>query len=482
MSAQGEFAPGTVFGGYRIDQLIGRGGMGVVYRATQLALERPVALKAIQGHLAQDESFRHRFRREVMMAASIDHPNIIPVYEAGEIDGIPFLAMRYVPGTDLGLLIEQQGQLPLELIREVGEQIASALDAAHATGLVHRDVKPGNILVAHGGPGEVHSYLTDFGLTKGRGESHLTKTGTWVGTVSYIAPEQIEGRAIDGRADLYSFACVLYECVTGHPPFQRDSDVAMLYAHLQDERPHASAVRGDVPPALDALLVRGMARDPDERYQSGSALARALREALGKGSATLPFPVQAPPTTQATQVGGSTPPLSPPPPGADPDRTAAALAAAGGPHPGPLHATAGPVRPAGQRRREHAARPRPRRRQPHPAPDRRRHRRAGRRRDRRRRPGLGWRRWRRHQHRGADDEHRPDADRADDHDDADRAHGADVHRPDRPEHGPGAGRHRTTATPGRSSATRRAGRSTRRPARTRRRRRTSSTSPSAATG
>jgi serine/threonine protein kinase len=268
------------------------------------------------------------------------------VYEAGEVDGVPFIAMRFVKGTDLGGLIMERGPLKTDLVRQVVEQVGSALDAAHAAGLVHRDIKPANILVADDGgdPNQAHVYLTDFGLTKGRGESKLTQTGTWVGTVSYIAPEQVEGRAVDGRADLYSLACVVYEALTAHPPFERDSDIATLYAHLQDDRPQPSQLRPGMPPAVDAVVAKGMARNASERYQSGSELGRALRDALqapvastqvGQPIPTLPghpapsqpgdptlvepsWPAAAPPISQPpTQVpaGALTQAASTPPPG-----------------------------------------------------------------------------------------------------------------------------------------------------------------------
>ncbi len=314
----GDLSPGTILGGYRIEGVIGRGGMGIVYRATQLALQRPVALKVIAPNLAEDEGFRRRFRRESMLAAAIDHPNIIPVYEAGEVDGVPFIAMRFVKGTDLGAMIIERGPLKTELVRQVVEQVGSALDAAHAAGLVHRDIKPANILVADDGgdPNQAHVYLTDFGLTKGRGESKLTQTGTWVGTVSYIAPEQVEGRAVDGRADLYSLACVVYESLTAHPPFERDSDIATLYAHLQDDRPRPSQLRPGMPPAVDAVVAKGMARNANDRYQSGSELGRALRDALLAPVASTqvgqPVPTFPPPAAPPTRVDPSTPPATPP--------------------------------------------------------------------------------------------------------------------------------------------------------------------------
>src|SRR4051794_27131667 len=325
LAMTGELAPGAILGGYRIEGIIGRGGMGIVYRATQIALQRPVALKVIAPNLAEDEGFRRRFRRESMLAAAIDHPNIIPVYEAGEVDGIPFIAMRYVKGTDLGALITERGPLKTDLVRQVVEQVGAALDAAHAAGLVHRDIKPANILVADDGgdPNHAHVYLTDFGLTKGRGESKLTQTGTWVGTVSYIAPEQVEGRAVDGRADLYSLACVVYEALTAHPPFERDSDIATLYAHLQDDRPQPSQLRPGMPPTVDAVVAKGMARNASDRYQSGSELGRALRDALqapvastqvGQPIPTLPAqPAPSQPPVGDPTVTASAPPVSLPP-------------------------------------------------------------------------------------------------------------------------------------------------------------------------
>jgi serine/threonine-protein kinase len=226
-----------MFGRYRIESFVARGGMGVIYKATQLALQRIVALKLVAPELAGDEAFRERFKREAMLAAALDHPSILPIYEAGEIDGQLFLAMRFVAGTDLDSLIRRERVLTPERATAIVAQVASALDAAHSRGLVHRDVKPGNILIAEE-YGEERAYLTDFGLTKNVGTAaHLTKTGQMVGTLDYVAPEQVQGGAVDGRADGYALACVLYQAVTGQLPFDRPADVAKMWAHLNDPPP-----------------------------------------------------------------------------------------------------------------------------------------------------------------------------------------------------------------------------------------------------
>ena len=211
--------------------------MSVVYLAKDPRLERSVAIKVLSDELADDQSFRSRFVRESQLAAGLDHPNIVPVYEAGEIEGKLFIAMRYVRGTDLRTLVAQEGSLPTERTVRLLRPIASALDAAHRAGLVHRDVKPANILVAQDQE-EEHPYLSDFGLTKHTSsKSGLTQTGTFMGTVDYVAPEQIQGGEVDGRADEYSLACVLYQCLTGVVPFDKGTDVATLFGHLQDPPP-----------------------------------------------------------------------------------------------------------------------------------------------------------------------------------------------------------------------------------------------------
>ena len=272
--------PTAVIAGYRLEEVLARGGMGVVYRATQLALKRRVAVKLITPAHAHDESFRVRFERESRIAASIEHANVIPVYEAGEDNGLLFIAMRLVEGTDLEALLERGGALePARAARIVG-QVAGALDAAHARGLVHRDVKPANVLITLDEP--EHAYLTDFGVAKQVGApAALTRAGQWVGTLDYLAPEQIECEEVTAAADVYSLAAMLYHCVTGHPPYERPNDAARIWAHLSAEPPKASALRPELPRALDAVIARGLAKSPGSRFESAGALARACTRALG---------------------------------------------------------------------------------------------------------------------------------------------------------------------------------------------------------
>jgi len=290
---------GTELGGYRIESLLGRGGMSVVYLAEHLRLKRKAALKLLSPELAEDPTFRARFVSEWERLAQLDHPNIIPVFEAGEADGLLFIAMRYVRTTDLKGLIEQHGRLEPDRAVSIISQTASALDAAHQQHLVHRDVKPANILIAIGaGPeGGDHAYLSDFGLTKHTAsQSGLTQTGHFMGTIDYVAPEQISGKGVDGRTDQYALACVLYQSVTGAVPFPRDEETAALFAHLQDTPPRATALRPDLPAGLDGVIVRAMAKQKDDRFESCTAFARAAREAIG-GASTLSAP---PPPITAT--------------------------------------------------------------------------------------------------------------------------------------------------------------------------------------
>jgi YVTN family beta-propeller protein len=271
---------GSVLGDFRIDDEIGRGGMGVVYRATQVSLGRPVALKVISESLSDREGFRERFERESRLAASLDHPNIIPVYAAGEHDGVLFIAMRYVDGTDLRALLAAEGAFDPARAAGVVAQVASALDAAHERGLVHRDVKPANILVAARGGGE-HTYLTDFGLTKRTAsDSGLTAAGEWVGTLDYVAPEQLRGESVDGRADVYALGCVLYELLTGEVPFVRDDDIAKLWAHISDPAPSPLELAPDAPRPLAAVIERCMQKDPDDRFQTAGDMGRAALAAV----------------------------------------------------------------------------------------------------------------------------------------------------------------------------------------------------------
>jgi ABC-type branched-subunit amino acid transport system substrate-binding protein/predicted Ser/Thr protein kinase len=265
------FGPGTTFSNYRVDSLLGRGGMGVVYLARDLSLERPVALKLIAPELAQDQQFRARFLREPKLAASLDHPNVIPIYEAGEDEGQLYLVMRYVEGTDLKTTLERDGKLASDRTIELLAQVAGALDAAHERGLVHRDVKPGNVLIDRSG----HVYLTDFGITKQTGEDS-TETGSVVGTLDYLAPEQIRGEPVDARTDCYALACVLYECLAGKPPFRRGTEAETLWGHMQDDPP---PLRGQ--PKLDGVLRKGLAKGKDQRYPTCGALIEAAAEALG---------------------------------------------------------------------------------------------------------------------------------------------------------------------------------------------------------
>src|SRR4051795_2591769 len=261
--------------GYRIERQLGRGGMGVVYLAEQLRLRRWVALKLIVPELAEDEEFRRRFERESQMAASLDHPNVIPVYEAGEADGALFISMRYVEGRALRMLIRNGGQLDPARVARIVSQLGSALDAAHARGLVHRDVKPANVLVT-GAPGAEHVYLTDFGLTKHvSSQSGITHTGQWVGTLDYVAPEQISGGQLDARVDVYSLGCVLFEALTARVPYPRDSDVAKMYAHLNEPPARVSQLAPRAGAAFDPVVDRALAKQPDQRYPSTGDLGRA---------------------------------------------------------------------------------------------------------------------------------------------------------------------------------------------------------------
>jgi serine/threonine protein kinase len=318
-----ELSIGDVLAGYRIEGVAGRGGMGVVFRATQLALDRQVALKLIAPELAQDESFRERFKRESKTAAAIEHPHVIPVHEAGEGEGQLFIAMRFIEGIDLRELIRQEGRIDPERTARLLAQIASALDAAHARGLVHRDIKPGNVLIASEN-GQDHAYLTDFGLSKRLGsESGMTKTGMWVGTLDYIAPEQIQGAKLDARSDVYSLGCLLYHAITGTVPFERDSDVAKIFAHMTDSPPPLNYAIGGLSADLDAVLHRAMAKDPNARYPSAGDLGRATLAAVEGRSISQPersvATGAAAPSAPTVAGGGAAPP--PPPPPRPGDRT-----------------------------------------------------------------------------------------------------------------------------------------------------------------
>src|SRR5919108_3663885 len=248
---------GTVLGGYRIIEPLGSGGTSVVYRAEHVRLGRPAALKLLAPGLGEAD-FSERFLRESQLAASLDHPNIVPIYDAGEEDGLLYIAMACIEGSDLKTLLAREGRLPVRRALRIVGQIASALDAAHARGLVHRDVKPANILV---GPDD-RAYLSDFGVVKELAGRGTTRTGSFVGTIEYSAPEQIEGKDVDGRADVYALACVFYEGVVGTPPFHRSSEVAVLNAHLHAPPPKLTKAARGLPHQLEHVIQKALSKSP----------------------------------------------------------------------------------------------------------------------------------------------------------------------------------------------------------------------------
>ncbi|HKD32199.1 MAG TPA: ABC transporter substrate-binding protein [Gaiellaceae bacterium] len=271
---------GTVLAGFRVLSPLGEGAMGAVYLADEITTGRRVALKVLAPELARDERFRRRFLRETELAASLRHPHVVETFASGEADGALYLAMAYVDGSDLRELLQREGRLEAErAVRLVG-QVAAALDAAHGAGLVHRDVKPGNILVASTDHGE-HAYVCDFGLARHVSSvSSLTGERGFVGTIDYVPPEQIEGGTIDGRADLYSLGCVLYECLAGARPFDRESELSVVFAHLNEQPPRVSDLRPELPEAFDGVFATALAKSPDDRYATCGELAAAARAAL----------------------------------------------------------------------------------------------------------------------------------------------------------------------------------------------------------
>jgi len=280
--------PGSEIAGFRLEELIGRGGMGAVYRAEDVRLGRKVAVKVLAPELAENERFRERFLRESQLAASLDHPHIVPIYAAGDAEGQLYLAMRYVDGYDLRQLLAREGRLSPERALRLLEQVGDALDAAHERGLIHRDVKPGNVLIA-GRSGREHCYLADFGLTKQTSSiSGLTGTGELVGTVGYVSPEQIRGELVDRRADVYALGCMLYECLAGEAPFARESEVATLWAHV-NEPPHLlTADRPELGREIDGVLARALAKNPDERPATCAELVSSAGAALGLAAPAAP--------------------------------------------------------------------------------------------------------------------------------------------------------------------------------------------------
>jgi serine/threonine protein kinase/DNA-binding beta-propeller fold protein YncE len=298
--APGGFGIGSHIAGYRLDEPIGRGGMAVVYRAYDSRLERRVALKILAPELARDQEFQQRFIRESRAAAAVDHPNIIPIFEAGEAKGVLFIAMRFVDGRDVQTLIEQQGRLPADRVCTIVTQVAAALDSAHAHGLVHRDVKPANMLRDAASVGDRsgnvylsdHVYLSDFGLSKqSLSSTGLTSKGHFLGTLNYVSPEQIEGRPVDGRADQYALACSAFEMLCGEPPFKRDETLATMWAQMSAAPPALTSRCPSLPAAVDEVMAKALAKNPDDRYASCLEFATALRRACGLEPAPAAPPV-----------------------------------------------------------------------------------------------------------------------------------------------------------------------------------------------
>jgi serine/threonine protein kinase len=304
--------PGSRVAGYLLEKLVGVGGMAEVFRARDERLGRVVALKLLAG----DDGVQKRFTREARAVAAVDHPHIIPVYEAGEANGVLFIAMRFVAGDDLRVVVGREGSMRPRRATAFISPVASALDAAHGAGLVHRDVKPGNMLVDVGPGRPEHVYLSDFGLARGMlSSSGLTRAGQFLGTPDYAAPEQINGQTVDGRADQYALGCVAYTLLCGSVPYRREVPMAVLYAHLSAAPPQVTAARPDLPAAVDQVLARGLAKAPEDRYDSCGDFADALREALGVEpyDPAGPRRVQVAPAPSAASRAAATAPLTVPP-------------------------------------------------------------------------------------------------------------------------------------------------------------------------
>ena len=296
-------AKGTTISGYRVDGVLGEGGMGSVYRATQLSLNRTVALKILAAELSEDAAFRERFRREGLVQAAIDHEHIVTVYEAGDSEHGLFLAMRLIRGPTLKDMILSH---ELEPGRGLGilAQVAGALDSAHDVGLTHRDIKPQNILIG----ANDHAYLADFGLTQASDEVSLTETGQFIGTIDYVAPEQIQGEAATARSDVYSLTAVLYETLTGVVPYAKPNEAAVLFAHISEAPPRITERQGDLPPRLDEVIARGMAKLPSDRYASAGELLADARKAFGGDAGPVTPPVPLEPAGGRMRVASATAP------------------------------------------------------------------------------------------------------------------------------------------------------------------------------
>jgi serine/threonine protein kinase len=348
-------SPGTEIADYQIESLLGRGGMAIVFKARDLRLDRPVALKVLAPELARSPQFRDRFLRESRLAASLDHPNIVPVYEAGEAAGLLFIAMRLVGGGDLTALLQDEGPLSPDETVAILSQVAAALDAAHAAGLVHRDVKPDNILLVPGAGAQhqVHAYLSDFGLTKRvTSLSGVTTHGEFVATMDYAAPEQIGSRPIDARTDVYGLGCVAYRCLTGTVPLVRDDEAALLWAHLVQRPPPMSTHRSELAP-LDAVVARALEKNPDDRYATCGQFVDALTGVLHvPAAADPPDPLPSPDApTNIRKAAPATPPAVPTPAVAPPVDQPEHRPDGGGPDSVPAQTGNGPPRPARWRSR-----------------------------------------------------------------------------------------------------------------------------------
>ena len=273
---------GTIVSGYRVDGVLGEGGMGTVYQATQLSLNRVVALKLLAANLGDDPGFRARFEREGQVQAALDHDHIVTVYEAGQSEYGLFLAMRLIAGPTLKQLILDGSLDPRRSVRLLA-QVAHALDAAHRAGLIHRDIKPQNILIGE----RDHAYLADFGLIKAPDEARLTGTGQFIGTIDYVAPEQIQGEPATPASDVYALTGVLCECLTGEVPFPKPSEAATLHAHVMQPPPKVSERRPDLPPALDEVIAQGMAKDPWSRPSLAGELVQSASRALSASAPSI---------------------------------------------------------------------------------------------------------------------------------------------------------------------------------------------------
>jgi serine/threonine protein kinase len=278
-----QLEPGSEFAGFVIEGVIGTGGMSVLYRARDPQLQRVVALKIMSAALSEDDDFRRRFAEEARLAAAIDHPNVVPIYGFGQVGESLYIAMRYVPGTDLRKLLRVESSLAPARISDLLGQVAAALDVVHRRGMVHRDVKPDNVLITPPAPPDhlEYAYLADFGLTRSDTQSRITQAGQIVGTLAYAAPEQLRGEEVSGAADVYSLGCVLFECLVGDRPFRRNNDASVIYAHLHDPPPKVTEVRPDLPASLDGVIARALAKEPEARFGSAGDLLRAYRVAVG---------------------------------------------------------------------------------------------------------------------------------------------------------------------------------------------------------